>query len=310
MTWTERLTLPVVLAPMFRVCGPELVIAAARAGIAGSFPTANCRSTTELGEWVGEIAAALASDDRRLPWGANLIIKHARRDADLDVLLAYRPDFVITSVGSPEPVVGPLHEAGISVLADVASIEHARKAAAAGVDGLVLLSAGAGGNTGWLNPFVFVRAVREFFTGTLILAGGITDGTAIAAAQMLGCDLVYLGTKAIAATESMASDGYKQMLVQSSADDIHLTKAFTGMPTNMLRPSIVAAGLDPTALDEDVSPTSADGTYGGARHDGPGRWSDVWAAGHTVSGVHRSEPIADVVSGLRADYLHARSRHL
>ena len=123
-----------------------------------------------------------------------------------------------------------------------------------------MLSAGAGGNTGWLNPFVFVRAVREFFSGTLILAGGVTDGVSVAAAQVLGCDLVYLGTRAIAATESMATAGYKQMLVDSSADDIHLTKAFTGMPTNMLRPSIVAAGLDPAALDEDSTPMSADGT--------------------------------------------------
>ena len=310
MSWTEHLTLPVVLAPMFRVCGPELVIAASRAGIAGSFPTANCRTSEELGEWVAQIKAGLADEPQPRPWGANLIIKHARRAADLEVLLANRPDFVITSVGSPAPVIGPLHDAGVSVLADVASIEHARKAAAAGVDGLVLLSAGAGGNTGWLNPFVFVRAVREFFSGTLILAGGVTDGVSIAAAQVLGCDLVYLGTKAIAATESMATAEYKQMLVDSSADDIHLTKAFTGMPTNMLRPSIVAAGLDPAALNEDATPMSADGTYGGARHDGPARWSDIWAAGHTVSGVRELAPIADVVAGLRAEYLHARSSHL
>jgi nitronate monooxygenase len=295
---------------MFRVCGPDLVIAASRTGIAGSFPTANCRSSAELDEWVGRIVAGVRTETGRLPWGANLIIKHARRDADLEVLLAHRPDFVITSVGSPAPVIAPLHEAGISVLADVASIEHARKAAASGVDGLVLLSAGAGGNTGWLNPFVFVRAVREFFTGPIILAGGITDGTAIAAAELLGCDLVYLGTKAIATTESMADDAYKQMLVDSTADDIQLTKAFTGMPTNMLRPSIVAAGLDPSDLDEDATPLAADGTYGGARPDGPGRWSDVWAAGHTVSGVRDRESIADVVAGLRAEYLHARSRHL
>ena len=164
------------------------------------------------------------------------------------MLLRHRPEMVITSVGSPAPVIGPLHEAGALVFADVASIRHAERAVAAGADGLVLLTAGAGGQTGWLNPFVFVRAVRAFFDGPLVLAGGITDGHALRAAEALGCDLAYMGTKFIATRESMADIRYKELLVASTADDVLLTSAFTGLQTNMLRPSIEAAGLDPDNL--------------------------------------------------------------
>ena len=222
------------------------------------------------------------------PVCANLIVhrSNARLEADLAVLLRHRPEIVITSVGSPAPVLAPLHDAGALVFADVASIRHAERAVASGADGLVLLTAGAGGQTGWLNPFVFVRAVRAFFDGPLVLAGGISDGHALWAARALGCDLAYMGTKFIATGESMADARYKEMLVASSADDILLTTAFTGLQTNMLRPSIAAAGLDP----ENLPPRGAidigkDIDIGTREKNRPARWRDIWSAGHSTSGV-------------------------
>ena len=251
----DRLSLPLIAAPMFLVSGVELVVAACRNGVIGSFPTVNCRSPEQLDEWLTDIDTGLkahadASGKPSAPVCANLIVhrSNARLAQDLQVLLRHRPEMAITSVGSPAPVIGPLHDAGALVFADVASIRHAERAVAAGADGLVLLTAGAGGQTGWLNPFVFVRAVRAFFDGPIVLAGGIADGHALRAARALGCDLAYMGTRFIATRESMADARYKDMLVASTADDILLTTAFTGLQTNMLRPSIEAAGLDPDDL--------------------------------------------------------------
>jgi len=223
----DRLRLPVIAAPMLRVSGPELVIAACRAGVIGAFPTANARTSEDLDWWLTEITEAShrADADRPVaPYAANLIIRQPRLFDDVACLVRHRVELVITSVGSPAPVVGPLHEIGAVVLADVATLEHARKAVAAGADGLVLLSAGAGGQTGWLNPFAFVRAVREFFDGPLVLAGGISDGQGLLAAQVLGCDLAYLGTSFIATRESLAGAAYRDMLVEATIDDVVLTK--------------------------------------------------------------------------------------
>src|SRR6185436_13777761 len=251
----DRLSLPLIAAPMFLVSGVELVVAACRNGVIGAFPTVNCRSPEQLEEWLGEIEGRLRrhadeSGKQTAPVCPNLIVhrSNARLAQDLKVLLRHKPEIVITSVGSPAPVLAPLHDAGALVLADVASIRHAKRAVEAGADGLVLLTAGAGGQTGWLNPFAFVRAVRAFFDGPLVLAGGVSDGHALRAATALGCDLAYMGTRFIATQESMADARYKAMLVEASADDILLTRAFTGLETNMLRPSIHAAGLDPDHL--------------------------------------------------------------
>ncbi|MBS0528518.1 MAG: nitronate monooxygenase, partial [Proteobacteria bacterium] len=242
---------------MFLVSGVDLVVAACRNGVIGSFPTVNCRSPEQLDAWLGDMHTQLRrradeTGHAAAPLCPNLIVhrSNARLEQDLQVLLRHAPELVITSVGSPASVLAPLHDAGALVFADVASIRHAERAAAAGADGLVLLTAGAGGQTGWLNPFSFVRAVRQFFEGPLVLAGGIGDGHALRAAQALGCVLAYMGTKFIATRESMADVRYKEMLVASGADDILLTRAFTGLQTNMLRPSIEAAGLDPDALPE------------------------------------------------------------
>jgi len=198
----DRMSLPLIAAPMFLVSGVELVAAACRHGVIGAFPTVNCRSGDELDAWLTAIegrlrAASDASGKLAAPVCPNLVVhrSNARLDEDLQVLLRHGPEIVITSVGSPAPVVKPLHDAGALVFADVASIRHAERAIEAGIDGLVLLTAGAGGQTGWLNPFAFVRAVRAFFAGPIVLAGGISDGRALRAAEVLGCDLAYMGTR-------------------------------------------------------------------------------------------------------------------
>ncbi|NPU65039.1 nitronate monooxygenase [Bradyrhizobium sp. 83012] len=304
-----RLRLPLIAAPMFLVSGIDLVSAACANGVIGSFPTVNCRTAGELEAWLGEIATRLAragdaSGEAAAPVCPNLIVhrSNARLQDDLAVLLRHRPELVITSVGSPAPVIAPLHDAGTLVFADVASIRHAERAAEAGADGLVLLTAGAGGQTGWLNPFAFVRAVRAFFAGPVVLAGGISDGVALRAAAVLGCDLAYMGTKFIATRESMADGRYKAMLVDSSADDVLLTSAFTGLPTSMLRPSIVAAGLDPDALPARGAIEIGTDIDVGARENRPKRWRDIWSAGHATSGVSDIPSVADLVARTADEY--------
>ena len=311
----NRLTLPLIAAPMFLVSGIELVVAACRNGVIGSFPTVNCRETEQLDAWLIEIATRLrahaeASGKAAAPICPNLIVhrSNARLADDLAVLLRHKPEIVITSVGSPAPVLGPLHDAGALVFADVASIRHAERAVAAGADGLVLLTAGAGGQTGWLNPFVFVRAVRAFFDGPLVLAGGIADGHALRAAQALGCDLAYMGTKFIATRESMADERYREMLVAGSADDILLTKAFTGLQTNMLRPSIEAAGLDPDDLPARGAIDIGKDIDIGARENRPKRWKDIWSAGHAISGVSEILSVDEMVARTLAEYREADQR--
>jgi nitronate monooxygenase len=290
---------------MFRVSGVDLVVAACRNGVIGAFPTANCRTAEELDAWLVRITGALRGADAA-PWCANLIVHRSnpRMQDDLAVLLRHTPEIVITSIGSPAGVVGPLHDAGALVFSDVASIRHAERAIEAGADGLVLLSAGAGGQTGWLNPFAFVRAIRRFYAGPLVLAGGIGDGTALAAGLALGCDLGYMETRFIATNESMAQSGYKQMLVDSTADDVVLTRAFTGLQTNMLRPSIVAAGLDPDALPERGGIDVAKDISAGA----PRRWQDIWSAGHSVSSVTGIVSVEALIALVAAEYEAAPGR--
>lgn len=302
----RRMRLPLIAAPMFRVSGPEMVIAACRAGVIGAFPTANCRSIEAFDGWIGQIAGALGADDA--PFCPNLIMRRESLREELAVLLRHRVEVVITSVGPPDPVVAPLHDIGAMVLCDVASVRHAEKAVAAGVDGLILLSAGAGGQTGWANGFAFARAVREFFDGPVVMAGGISDGAAILAAQVLGCDAAYMGTRFIATQESMAVDGYKQMLVDSRLDDVMLSKAFTGLETNTLRPSVIAAGLDPANLPDDIAPQRAKELYGSGGSSGVRRWADIWSAGHSVSGVQEVPPLAQLVETIDQEYRAAARR--
>ena len=282
-TIRPRLSVPLIAAPMFRVSGPDLVVAASRAGAIGSFPTANCRSDEEFAGWISRISAALRPQDA--PFCPNLIIRRETLQEDLAIVIRHRCEMVITSVGPPNAVVAPLHAAGCMVFG---------------------LTAGAGGQTGWVNGFAFVRAVRDFYDGPIVLAGGVSDGQAVFAAEVLGCDLSYMGTKFIATNESLAVDDYKNMLVSSELDDVLLSRAFTGLETNTLIPSIVAAGLDPKHLPTDMTQERADALYGRQGTSSVKRWRDTWSAGHSVSGVHGIDSVADLVRRTRDEYHAAR----
>ena len=314
-TIARRLRLPLIAAPMLAVSGPDLAIAASVNGVVGAFPVANARTIDTLDAWLTRTTdeldrAARENPDRApAPFCPNLIIKRVEMKAELACILRHRIEMVITSVGSPTEAIGPLHDIGCIVFADVATIRHTEKAIAAGVDGLVLLTAGAGGQTGWLNPLAFVRAARQMFDGPIVLAGGISDGAALWAAEVLGCDLAYMGTKFIATNESMAPEAYKRMLVESNMDDVMLTQAFTGLDTNMLTPSMIAAGLDPRTLPPRVSVEEAARNFGSkGGMNGPRRYKDIRSAGHSVSGVTRVQSAAELIAQTIAEYEEARSR--
>ncbi len=304
---SSRLRLPLMAAPMLRVSGPALVSAACRAGVIGSFPTVNARTAENLDAWLAEIEEDAARAEAPVaPVCPNIIMRSQPEllAADVDVLVRRRVPMVLASVGSPAPIVERLHDVGCLVLADVASMRHAEKALEAGADGLVLLSAGAGGQTGWANGMSFVRAVRAIWDGPLVLAGGISDGAALWAAQVMGCDLGLMGTRFIATRESLAADGYKAMLVDSGIDDVALTRGVSGLDANFLRPSILACGLDPDELARPVTPDRARELFSeySAQMRGPRRWVDLWSAGHTVSAVDAVQPVAGLVDEIAAEY--------
>jgi nitronate monooxygenase len=311
----RRLRIPLVSAPMHRFSGFRLASAACSAGIVGAFPSSNARSIDELDGWLDRFElvdreCVEQGRPRPAPHCPNLIMPQPRLAEDIASITRHRVEMVITSVGSPAPVIRPLHDIGCMVFSDVATIGHAEKALAAGADGLVLLSAGAGGQTGWLNPFAFVRAVRQFFDGPVVLSGGISDGIALQAARILGCDLAYMGTGFIATRQSEASDAYREALVAATADDVMLTSAFTGLPTSMLRSSIVAAGLDPSRLPEEITVTTASTLYGASGAEGaPRRWTEIFSAGHSVSGVQRIRSVEELVDEVADAYFGAGVSH-
>lgn len=291
--WPRRLTLPAIAAPMTAVSGPDLVIAACRRGLIGAFPTHNAADPAELDRWLRRMSSE--STPQSAPHAANLVVhrSNARLSADLECVIRGRVELVITSVGSPAPVVDPLHDAGCRVFADVASIAHARRALEAGVDGLVLLTAGAGGQTGWANPFAFVRAVRQEYDGPVVLAGGITDGRSIVAAEALGADLVYLGTRFIATRESLATPAYRAALVASSLDDVRLSDRVGGIPASLL-----ACWLD----GDHGTPE----TGGGFAQERLLDNRTAWSAGHSVSGVTTVSSVDELVDALLDQYRQAR----
>jgi nitronate monooxygenase len=315
-----QVRVPVIAAPMLIVSGAELVIAACRAGVLGAFPTANPRGEGELEQWLtrieSELDQARDAGEPVAPYVPNLIVhkSNPRLDADVAAIVKHRPAAVITSVGSPAHVLPQLHDAGIQVWADVASVKHAERAMEVGVDGLILLTGGAGGQTGYANPFAFVRAVRAIFDGLVVVSGGQADGWSLWAAQALGCDLGYMGTRFIATHESNAADGYRQMIVDSELDDIHLTNALgNGLQTNMMRKSIVAAGLDPADYGVEARPFTGMGGLPGSGDVGtteapaPRRYRDIWSAGHSASGVKEVLSVAEVVDQLAREYQQARA---
>jgi nitronate monooxygenase len=275
-----RLRLPVVVAPMFLVSGPEMVIAACKAGLVGSFPAPNCRTAEELDAWMTQISAAVGPEDA--PWAANLVALVAR----------HKPPLVITALGSPKPAIELVHSYGGLVMADVTNVALGRKAAAAGADGLVCVSAGAGGHTGQLSPFAFIAALRQFFPGLVCVGGGIADGAGVAGAVTAGADLVYMGTRFIAAEESLASPAYKAMLAACSIEDLVVSNAVTGTAASWLKPSLAAAGYDLAG-----GPVARD--YGG---DVQKRWKDVWSAGQGLHAVTGIEPMAAIAATLEREF--------
>jgi nitronate monooxygenase len=299
-----RLSLPLIAAPMFLVSGPQLVLAACAEGIVGAFPTPNCRTVEDLDGWLARMAqghAALVQANPGRPIGpyAATVVTHRTNDrcaADLERVAKYKVPMVITALGSPRRAVDVVHAYGGLVFADVNSETLAKKAADAGADGLVLVSSGAGGHTGEMAGFSFLPSVRRWWDGYVVYAGGVCSGSGIRAAEVLGADLAYAGTVFIATRESMASDDYKRMLVESEPKDIILTRAFTGATAAMLRPSIVAAGLDP----DNLAPRKEMEFRGQNSSAKP--WKGIWSAGHAVAMIDRVKSVAELVGELRAQY--------
>lgn len=305
----QGMRLPLVAAPMFLVSGPDLVIAACRAGIGGSFPAPNARTLEVLEQWLARIATetavARASAPGTVgPWALNLVThsSYDRLDAELKLVDRYRPPLVITALGSPAPVVDRVHAYGGKVFADVSNLAFARKAAGMGVDGLVLVASGAGGHTGKIAPFAFVDAVREFWDGALVLGGSIGTGGGVRAAELLGADLAYAGTPFIVAAESLAAPAYRDMVVRASVEDLVMTKTFTGADCWYLRESIVAAGLDPDAL---VGKDKMDWSNSQGQLKA---WKNIWSAGQGVNHIHAVEPVAAIVERYAAEYAAALRR--
>jgi nitronate monooxygenase len=309
----DRLRLPVIGAPMFLVSGPELVIEQCKAGVIGAFPALNARPQEELDRWLTRIETELAAWERAhpgkkaAPHAVNLIVNRANRrlEADLEVVLEHEVPIVITSLSAPTAIVPRVHEYGGLVFHDVIKVRHAEKALEAGVDGLIAVCAGAGGHAGTLSPFALVSELRRIHGGPLVLAGAITDGAGILAAEVMGCDLAYLGTRFIATRESLAPDRYKQMIVESRAADIVYTPFFSGVHGSYLAGSIRNAGLDP----ENLPVSEAPGQYR-SRDERPKAWKEVWSAGQGVGNIDDIPAVAALVDRLEAEYRAARRRVL
>ncbi len=309
------LRLPVVAAPMFLVSGPDMVLAACRSGVVGAFPTPNARSIEDLDNWMATITAGLDAARAQSPsgvvgrreigpWAANLVThsSNTRLAADLALVRKHRPPIVITALGSPKPAIDVVHSYGGIVIADVVNMTLARKAVAAGADGLACVCAGAGGHTGTLSPFAFVSAVREFFPGLVIVGGGIGDGYGIAGAMAAGADLVYMGTRFIPTSESLAAQRHKDLVVSATIDDLVVSAGLTGTAASWLKQSLLDAGLDPNAM-----PDKPERHYDSSTPR-PKRWLETFAAGQGVGASKAIEPVAAVVDQLAHEYAKATAR--
>lgn len=301
-----KMSIPVIAAPMFLVSGTDSVVAACRAGIIGSLPTLNARTLDILDGWMADITARLdvaeaENPGKVAPWAANLIAhrSNARVEEELELILKYKPPIVIVAWAKPGPLVDAIHSYGGLVFADVNTVEYARKSAESGVDGLVLVCAGAGGHTGELSPFAFVPAVREFFAGPIAVGGSIVDGYGVRAAEVLGADFANLGTRFIATTECLVDEEYKQMLVECQSRDIITTAFFTGVSANYLVPSIVRSGLDPEQVKKGAA--TIDVGSGGTK-----AWKDVWSGGQGVFATKQVSDTAEIVAQLVEEYRKAK----
>ena len=307
----SHLSLPVIGAPLFIISNPRLVIAQCTAGIVGSMPALNARPAAQLDEWLGEISDALAAHDRAhpdrpaAPFAINQIVHKSndRLEHDIDLCAKYKVPVVITSLGARTDVNDAVHAWGGIVFHDVINNAFARKAVEKGADGLVLVAAGAGGHAGVKSPFALVQEIREWFSGPVALSGAIATGGQILAAQAMGADLAYIGSAFIATVEARASDAYKQAIVAGSSDDIVYSSYFTGVHGNYLRPSIIAAGLDPDHLPESDPSKMNFGAAGAAK-----AWKDIWGCGQGIAAVKEVVPTIELVARLRREYEAARAR--
>lgn len=305
------LALPVFAAPMFLISGPDLVVEACRAGIVGSFPASNCRTLESFDSWLREITGRVETLRREqpgtviAPWAVNLVLHRTnpRLEADLELVLRYRPPIVITALGSPRRIVEPVHAYGGLVFADVNSMVLARKAADCGVDGLALVASGAGGHTGTISPFAFVPSVRRWWDGAIVVGGAIGDAAAIRAAETLGADFAYLGTRFIATPESLADPVHKQMIVEGTMDDLIVSNAFTGAYASWLKPSIVRAGHDLESLQP-----RKNYQFKGQLGDDPKPWKGIFSAGQGIDLIDRQQSVAEIVAALKLDYTRLAGR--
>jgi len=300
----KNLALPVICAPMFIISNPDLVIAQCKSGLIGSFPALNARPKELLDGWLTRITAELAADPKAAPFAVNQIIhpSNERLEHDMALCVKHEVPLIITSLSAPTQIVPPVHAYGGKVFHDVISVRHAEKALEAGVDGLILVCAGAGGHAGMLSPFALVGEIRKFYDGPIALSGSITNGNAILSAQAMGADFAYIGTRFIATTEANAVEAYKQAIVESAAKDVVYTPYFTGVHGNYLTASIVAAGLDPANLPEKDKTAMNFGAATGAK-----AWKDIWGAGQGVGTISDVLPTAELASRLKQEYRAAKA---
>ncbi|MBP2485696.1 nitronate monooxygenase [Rhizobium leguminosarum] len=308
----DRLRLPVIGSPLFIISHPALTLAQCKAGIVGAFPALNARPESQLDEWLAEITEELARHDAAhperpaAPFAVNQIVhmSNKRLEHDLSLCVKYKVPIVISSLGAVPEVNAAVHSYGGIVLHDIINNRHAHSAIRKGADGLIAVAAGAGGHAGTLSPFALVQEIREWFEGPLLLAGAIATGGAILAAEAMGADMAYIGSPFIATEEARAADAYKQAIVEGAAGDIVYSNYFTGVHGNYLKPSIVAAGMDPDNLPlADVSKMDFEQAVGGAK-----AWKDIWGSGQGISAIKAVEPVAKLVDRLEAEYRAARSR--
>ena len=313
---TDSLSLPLVAAPMFLISGPELALACCKQGIVGSFPALNQRTSEGFEEWLIQMNEELAAyrsanpEAKTAPYAVNLIVHRTnpRWQADLELCVKHKVPIIITSLGAASQVVEAVHSYGGVVFHDVTNQKHARKAAEAGVDGIIAVAAGAGGHAGTINPFVLVHEIREVFDGTILLAGGLSHGEDLLAAQALGADLAYLGTRFINTFESQADEAYRNMIIEAVSGDIIHTPAVSGVPASFMRQSLEAAGFPMDELNQ-----AGEINYGEKLKpidDEAKAWKTVWSAGQGVSQIHDVLTVPDLVSRLTEEYRNARERLL
>ncbi|MBX5084641.1 nitronate monooxygenase [Rhizobium lentis] len=308
----DKLRLPVIGSPLFIISHPALTLAQCKAGVVGAFPALNARPESQLDEWLAEITEELARHDAvhperpAAPFAVNQIVhmSNKRLEHDLSLCIKYKVPIVISSLGAVPEVNAAVHSYGGIVLHDIINNRHAHSAIRKGADGLIAVAAGAGGHAGTLSPFALVQEIREWFDGPLLLAGAISTGGAILAAEAMGADMAYIGSPFIATQEARAAAAYKQAIVEGAATDIVYSNYFTGVHGNYLKPSIIAAGMDPDNLPL-ADPTKMDfeQATGGAK-----AWKDIWGSGQGIGAIKAVEPVAKLVDRLEAEYRAARTR--